>query len=215
MRMIFAALYTLPDLASTLCARRAASTRRRAKPGLTKVTLQADWYPQPEHGGFFTALVKGYYKDEGSRRHDFAAGALPGRGKAGLLRRRAVRDGIFRPHTGSDCRRTAARGRRGDDAARSARHHGPEGFSDPFVRRPERSHSGDQDRLDLVGIYREEISIEQRARSSGDDERGKFRRGPELRAAGFRHVGAVLRAKGGSRDARAADQRCRIQPRIG
>jgi NitT/TauT family transport system substrate-binding protein len=34
-------------------------------PGLTKVILQADWYPQPEHGGFYTALVKGYYKDEG------------------------------------------------------------------------------------------------------------------------------------------------------
>src|ERR1035438_9961766 len=33
--------------------------------GLTKVVLQADWYPQPEHGGFFTALVKGYYKEEG------------------------------------------------------------------------------------------------------------------------------------------------------
>jgi NitT/TauT family transport system substrate-binding protein len=33
--------------------------------GLTRVTLQADWYPQPEHGGFYTALVKGYYKDEG------------------------------------------------------------------------------------------------------------------------------------------------------
>ena len=33
--------------------------------GLTKVTLQSDWYPQPEHGGFYTALVKGYYKDEG------------------------------------------------------------------------------------------------------------------------------------------------------
>ncbi|MGA8409347.1 MAG: ABC transporter substrate-binding protein [Candidatus Acidiferrales bacterium] len=33
--------------------------------GLTKVILQADWYPQPEHGGFYTALVKGYYKDEG------------------------------------------------------------------------------------------------------------------------------------------------------
>jgi NitT/TauT family transport system substrate-binding protein len=32
---------------------------------LTKVTLQADWYPQPEHGGFYTALVKGYYKDAG------------------------------------------------------------------------------------------------------------------------------------------------------
>jgi NitT/TauT family transport system substrate-binding protein len=32
---------------------------------LTKVTLQADWYPQPEHGGFYTALVKGYYRNEG------------------------------------------------------------------------------------------------------------------------------------------------------
>ena len=35
------------------------------QPGLPKVTLQADWYPQPEHGGFYDALVKGYYKDEG------------------------------------------------------------------------------------------------------------------------------------------------------
>jgi NitT/TauT family transport system substrate-binding protein len=33
--------------------------------GLTKVVLQADWYPQPEHGGFYTALAKGFYKDEG------------------------------------------------------------------------------------------------------------------------------------------------------
>ncbi len=33
--------------------------------GLTHVTLQTDWYPQPEHGGFYTALVKGFYKDEG------------------------------------------------------------------------------------------------------------------------------------------------------
>jgi NitT/TauT family transport system substrate-binding protein len=32
---------------------------------LTKVILQADWYPQPEHGGFYTALAKGYYKDAG------------------------------------------------------------------------------------------------------------------------------------------------------
>jgi NitT/TauT family transport system substrate-binding protein len=29
------------------------------------VRLQLDWYPQPEHGGFYTALLKGYYKDEG------------------------------------------------------------------------------------------------------------------------------------------------------
>ena len=36
-----------------------------AKDGLMPVRLQADWYPQPEHGGYYTALVKGYYKDEG------------------------------------------------------------------------------------------------------------------------------------------------------
>jgi NitT/TauT family transport system substrate-binding protein len=39
--------------------------RSNTQNGLTKVTLQADWYPQPEHGGFYTALVKGYYRDEG------------------------------------------------------------------------------------------------------------------------------------------------------
>lgn len=33
--------------------------------GLTNLKLQADWYPQPEHGGFYTALLKGYYKDAG------------------------------------------------------------------------------------------------------------------------------------------------------
>ena len=33
--------------------------------GMTKITLQTDWYPQPEHGGFYTALAKGYYRDEG------------------------------------------------------------------------------------------------------------------------------------------------------
>src|SRR5271155_2669341 len=33
--------------------------------GLTTVKLQADWYPQPEQGGFYDAIVKGFYKDEG------------------------------------------------------------------------------------------------------------------------------------------------------
>jgi NitT/TauT family transport system substrate-binding protein len=33
--------------------------------GLTPVRLQLDWYPQPEHGGFYTALFQGYYKAEG------------------------------------------------------------------------------------------------------------------------------------------------------
>lgn len=33
--------------------------------GLTPVRLQLDWYPQPEHGGFFTAQILGCYKAEG------------------------------------------------------------------------------------------------------------------------------------------------------
>jgi NitT/TauT family transport system substrate-binding protein len=33
--------------------------------GLVPVRLQADWYPQPEQGGYYTALVNGYYKAEG------------------------------------------------------------------------------------------------------------------------------------------------------
>jgi NitT/TauT family transport system substrate-binding protein len=33
--------------------------------GLYPVTLQLDWYAQAEHGGYFQALAKGYYKDAG------------------------------------------------------------------------------------------------------------------------------------------------------
>ncbi|MEY4690749.1 MAG: hypothetical protein RIT19_1074 [Verrucomicrobiota bacterium] len=36
---------------------------RAAEPA--KVRLITDWYPQPEHGGFYQALLKGYYRDAG------------------------------------------------------------------------------------------------------------------------------------------------------
>jgi hypothetical protein len=45
------------------CAR--PSGKAGSEPGLIKVTLQADWYPQPEHGGFCAAVANGYYRDEG------------------------------------------------------------------------------------------------------------------------------------------------------
>jgi NitT/TauT family transport system substrate-binding protein len=41
------------------------SSNETGETGPTKIILQADWYPQPEHGGFYTALVKDYYKNEG------------------------------------------------------------------------------------------------------------------------------------------------------
>ena len=37
----------------------------RAASGLTPVRLQLDWYPQPEHGGYYAAEMLGYYKAEG------------------------------------------------------------------------------------------------------------------------------------------------------
>jgi len=36
-----------------------------AGPALTKIVVQMDWYPQPEHGGFYQALAEGYYEAEG------------------------------------------------------------------------------------------------------------------------------------------------------
>jgi len=41
------------------------SSQAPASNGLLPVRLQADWYPQPEQGGYYTAVAKGYYKDEG------------------------------------------------------------------------------------------------------------------------------------------------------
>jgi NitT/TauT family transport system substrate-binding protein len=38
---------------------------KKSASGLFPVKLQTDWYPQAEQGGFYDALVKGYYKDEG------------------------------------------------------------------------------------------------------------------------------------------------------
>jgi NitT/TauT family transport system substrate-binding protein len=37
----------------------------QAAKALTKVRFQTDWFPQPEHGGYYQALAKGYYAEEG------------------------------------------------------------------------------------------------------------------------------------------------------
>jgi len=62
-RMSTACLAVL--LTALLISCHGSSAERSQGSGLVKVTLQADWYPQPEHGGFYTALVKGYYRQEG------------------------------------------------------------------------------------------------------------------------------------------------------
>lgn len=41
------------------------ATAATAPEAPVKIRLQTDWYPQAEHGGFYQALAKGYYKDAG------------------------------------------------------------------------------------------------------------------------------------------------------
>jgi NitT/TauT family transport system substrate-binding protein len=48
-------------------------TDKAAEAELEPVVLQTDWFPQPEHGGFYQALAKGYYAEEG-----LAVEILPG-----------------------------------------------------------------------------------------------------------------------------------------
>jgi NitT/TauT family transport system substrate-binding protein len=59
----FAALMAGAALALSFSACR--SHNASTSSGLTAVSLQLDWYPQPEHGGFYTAMLQGYYKAEG------------------------------------------------------------------------------------------------------------------------------------------------------
>lgn len=44
---------------------RPAETATPAATTPVKVRFQTDWFPQPEHGGYYQALVKGYYAAEG------------------------------------------------------------------------------------------------------------------------------------------------------
>ncbi|MDA0349685.1 MAG: ABC transporter substrate-binding protein [Verrucomicrobia bacterium] len=63
MKFIFRSLVTGFVLLSFACSKQ--ENNNQTNQGLTKVTLQTDWYAQPEHGGFYQALVKGYYKEAG------------------------------------------------------------------------------------------------------------------------------------------------------
>lgn len=47
------------------CARKESSAPAVGAPAVAKVRFQTDWYPEPEHGGYYQALAKGYYAEEG------------------------------------------------------------------------------------------------------------------------------------------------------
>ena len=43
----------------------AKTVEEHVDPTLTKVTLQLNWFPEAEHGGYYAALAAGYYREEG------------------------------------------------------------------------------------------------------------------------------------------------------
>ena len=64
-RVTFATVLVPLALLLAGCRGHQASTGQRDENGLVSIRLQLDWYPQPEHGGFYTAQLLGYYKAEG------------------------------------------------------------------------------------------------------------------------------------------------------
>jgi NitT/TauT family transport system substrate-binding protein len=50
---------------SVMCLGLLGCHNRAGNSGLIPVKFQTDWYPQPEHGGFYEAQLKGYYRQEG------------------------------------------------------------------------------------------------------------------------------------------------------
>ena len=101
--------------------------------GLTPVRLQLDWYPQPEHGGFYTALLKGYYKAEGL---DVTLLPLPQYGSVAQLvasGKAEVGLGSSDQISGVGFKRPASCRSRGHHATRSASRHGACKFSRSMI----------------------------------------------------------------------------------
>jgi NitT/TauT family transport system substrate-binding protein len=64
-RVVSVLLITVVAVAVAGCGKPAAPSSAGATAPLVKVRFQTDWFPQPEHGGYYQALAKGYYAAEG------------------------------------------------------------------------------------------------------------------------------------------------------
>ncbi|PHX86247.1 MAG: myristoyl transferase [Opitutia bacterium] len=84
------------------CARKEPAT---AKVGLRKIALQTDWFPQAEHGGFYQALAKGFYREAG-----LDVTLLPGGPGAGINLKVAKGDADFGMNRSDDLILAASQG---------------------------------------------------------------------------------------------------------
>lgn len=103
LRPVFAVLLTAVLLLAG-CGRK--SDAAGAGPaGLVRVRFQTDWFPQPEHGGYYQALAKGYYAAEG-----LAVEILPGGPNAQVMTSVATGRNDFGMTNGDDVIVAIARG---------------------------------------------------------------------------------------------------------
>jgi len=77
----------------------------QAAPALRNVVLQSDWFPQAEHGGYYHALVNGYYAEAG-----LAVDIWPGGPGAGIKLKVARGDADFGLNRSDDISVSASRG---------------------------------------------------------------------------------------------------------
>jgi NitT/TauT family transport system substrate-binding protein len=104
LRMIGVALAAVVLAAG--CARRAeVAEAKPAGPKLRKVSLQTDWFPQAEHGGFYQALAKGFYREAG-----LDVTLLPGGPGAGIALKVAKGDADFGMNRSDNILRGATQG---------------------------------------------------------------------------------------------------------
>lgn len=97
-------------LAWTACSRSAPPESRAAEGGdgsapLRSVRFQTDWFPQPEHGGYYQALARGFYREEG-----LDVDILPGGPNAAVMATVATGRAEFGMTNGDDVIVAIARG---------------------------------------------------------------------------------------------------------
>lgn len=63
-RAMYLVLFLVGLIAQSGCGDGSAPSGDGGEP-LQPVTLMLNWFPEAEHGGFYTALINGYYRDEG------------------------------------------------------------------------------------------------------------------------------------------------------
>jgi NitT/TauT family transport system substrate-binding protein len=104
LRCLLAAALLPAALCLAGCGRRTTAPPKTAG-APTKVRFQTDWFPEPEHGGYYQALAKGYYDAEG-----LDVEILPGGPNSGFLTAVAIGRADLGMSNGDDVITAVARG---------------------------------------------------------------------------------------------------------